>query len=87
MSLWSGLRAQCMCDAGRVEPLTHDVAINVALVGIIFHSVFDPIRDRGASIYQLFGVLWNRPGKSFGPARHDHDTRKDYQRRRNCVPA
>jgi len=87
MSLWSGLRAQCTCDAGRVEPLTHDVAINVALVRIIFHSVSDPIRDRGASIYQLFGVLWNRPGKSFGPAPHDHDTRKDYQRRPNCVPA
>ena len=87
MSLWSGLRAQCMCDARRAERLTHDVAINVAPVKISFHSVFDPIRDRGASIYQLFGVLWNRPGKSFGPARHDHDTRKDYQRRPNCVPA
>src|SRR3989442_13634543 len=49
MSLWFGLRARCMCGAGRAERLTRDVVINVVLVRVNFRNVFDHIRGRGLS--------------------------------------
>ena len=90
MPLWFGLPARCMCDARRAERLTRDVAINVALVKFIFREVFDRIRgpiEKRFSISERFRMLCNRPDNSPGPARHDHDTRKDHQRGHNCVPA